>query len=138
MGVGGKVGTGTVGVGTPVCGVGVGVPAKGVGVPPPAVGVGMGVEFPEVGTLVGDAEVAPAPGVDVAVGGVPVRLGVIPGETGVPSGGAVGTVPLLAAVGVGLARPFGSVGELESHAPSRAARRSPATRNGTNARTGTG
>lgn len=136
--MGGKVGTGTVGVGTPVCGVGVGVPAKGVGVDGPVVGVRIGVgPPPATGVLVGGTDVEPGWGGGVPAGGAPVRVG--SPDTGDPSGGAVGAVPPFRGVGVGLARPLsGSVGDLESHAPRIAARKSPARRNGTNARTGTG
>jgi len=83
-------------------------------------------------------DVPPVPSVGAVAGGVPVRVGVSPDE-GDPSGGTVGAVPPFRGVGVGLARPLsGSVGELESHAPRRTARKSPARRNGTNARTDTG
>lgn len=145
VGVGGKVGTGTVGVGTPVCGVGVGVPAKGVGVVIGVAGgvfggVAAGVGLVGSAVPVGDAAVEPAAGVDVCADGGPVRVGVTAGpDPGVPKGGAVATGKLFAGVGVGLERPLpGSVGELESHAPRRTARRSPAARNGVNVRTDTG
>ena len=118
VGVGGRVGTNGVAVGVPK---GVGVAAGG--------DVATAVGLPGVGEIVGGTEVSPIPGVDV-VDSVPVSVGVIPG-TADPSGGGVTKVPLAAAVGVGLARPlFGSEGDSELHAPSRAAKKSAAARNG--------
>ena len=128
-GVGGKV-VATVGVGAPVNGVAVGVPANGVGVPGADVGAGVGTS--DVGVAPG-VEPPPRPGVEV-VETVPLRVGVVPGA-GVPNGGGVTTVPWGTAVGVGLASPFGSDGDLESHAPSTAPRITVA-RNGLTGRTG--
>lgn len=93
----------TVGVPIPgvgVAGVAVGVPSPGVGVTGVSVGLGVGVTGVAVGVKVVD--VAPRPSVGVALGSVPVMavVGVGLGMTGEPRGGGVLTA---VDVGVGVA-----------------------------------